>query len=47
METTVLIVEDDPNLQRTLAYNLSREGYRALTAARSRTSSCSTSCSRS
>jgi DNA-binding response OmpR family regulator len=32
METTVLIVEDDPNLQRTLAYNLSREGYRALTA---------------
>jgi len=32
METTVLIVEDDPNLQRTLAYNLSREGYRTLTA---------------
>jgi DNA-binding response OmpR family regulator len=32
METTVLIIEDDPNLQRTLAYNLSREGYRALTA---------------
>ena len=32
METTVLIVEDDPNLQRTLAYNLTREGYRALTA---------------
>jgi len=32
METTVLIIEDDPNLQRTLAYNLSREGYRAVTA---------------
>jgi DNA-binding response OmpR family regulator len=32
METTVLIVEDDPNLQRTLAYNLKRENYRVLTA---------------
>jgi DNA-binding response OmpR family regulator len=32
-EATVLIVEDDPTLLSTLAYNLSREGYRVLTAA--------------
>ena len=30
---TVLIVEDDPVLRSTLAYNLSREGFRVLTAA--------------
>jgi DNA-binding response OmpR family regulator len=30
---TVLIVEDDPVLRGTLAYNLSREGFRVLTAA--------------
>ena len=30
---TVLIVEDDPTLLSTLAYNLSREGYSVLTAA--------------
>ena len=30
---TVLIVEDDPTLLSTLAYNLTREGYRVLTAA--------------
>ncbi len=30
---TVLVVEDDPTLLRTLAYNLGREGYRVLTAA--------------
>ena len=30
---TVLVVEDDPTLLSTLAYNLSREGYRVLTAA--------------
>lgn len=29
---TVLVVEDDPTLLSTLAYNLSREGYRVLTA---------------
>lgn len=30
---TVLIVEDDPVLRSTLAYNLTREGFRVLTAA--------------
>jgi DNA-binding response OmpR family regulator len=30
---TVLVIEDDPTLLSTLAYNLSREGYRVLTAA--------------
>jgi ActR/RegA family two-component response regulator len=30
---TVLLVEDDPVLRSTLAYNLSREGFRVLTAA--------------
>jgi len=30
---TVLVVEDDPTLLSTLAYNLTREGYRTLTAA--------------
>ncbi|CAA9579511.1 MAG: Two-component transcriptional response regulator, LuxR family [uncultured Thermomicrobiales bacterium] len=30
---TVLVVEDDPTLLSTLSYNLSREGYRVLTAA--------------
>ena len=30
---TVLIVEDDPVLRGTLAYNLNREGFRVLTAA--------------
>jgi DNA-binding response OmpR family regulator len=32
-EATVMIVEDDPILRGTLAYNLSREGFRVLTAA--------------
>jgi DNA-binding response OmpR family regulator len=32
-EATVLVVEDDPVLRSTLAYNLSREGFRVLTAA--------------
>jgi DNA-binding response OmpR family regulator len=32
-EATVMIVEDDPVLRGTLAYNLSREGFRVLTAA--------------
>jgi DNA-binding response OmpR family regulator len=32
-EVTVLVVEDDPVLRSTLAYNLSREGFRVLTAA--------------
>ncbi len=31
-EVTVLVVEDDPVLRSTLAYNLSREGFRVLTA---------------
>jgi DNA-binding response OmpR family regulator len=31
-EATVLIVEDDPTLLSTLAYNLRREGYRVLRA---------------
>lgn len=30
---TVLVVEDDPVLRGTLAYNLAREGFRVLTAA--------------
>jgi DNA-binding response OmpR family regulator len=30
---TILVVEDDPTLLSTLAYNLTREGYRVLTAA--------------
>jgi DNA-binding response OmpR family regulator len=30
---TVLVVEDDPTLLSTLAYNLGREGYKVLTAA--------------
>ncbi len=32
-EATVLVVEDDPTLLSTLAYNLRREGYRVLRAA--------------
>jgi DNA-binding response OmpR family regulator len=32
-QATVLVVEDDPTLLTTLAYNLMREGYRVLTAA--------------
>ncbi|MFN8592161.1 MAG: response regulator transcription factor [Thermomicrobiales bacterium] len=31
-QVTVLVVEDDPTLLSTLAYNLKREGYRVLTA---------------
>jgi DNA-binding response OmpR family regulator len=30
---TVLVVEDDPTLLSTLSYNLTREGYRVVTAA--------------
>lgn len=30
---TILVVEDDPTLSSTLAYNLTRDGYRVLTAA--------------
>jgi two-component system, OmpR family, response regulator len=33
MSARVLVVEDDPNLLKTLAYNLRREGYEAVTAA--------------
>src|SRR5215218_3369831 len=32
-QATILVVEDDPTLLTTLAYNLLREGYRVLTAA--------------
>jgi two-component system OmpR family response regulator len=32
MDTKILIVEDDRNLQKTLAYNLEREKYRVFTA---------------
>lgn len=32
-ETIVLLVEDDPTLRSTLTFNLTREGYRVLTAA--------------
>jgi two-component system OmpR family response regulator len=31
-EDTVLVVEDDANLQETLKYNLRKEGYRVITA---------------
>ncbi len=31
-EVTILVVEDDSTLLRTLAWNLNREGYRVLTA---------------
>ena len=33
MSSKVLVVEDDPNLLDTLAYNLRKEGYRVITAA--------------
>jgi two-component system phosphate regulon response regulator PhoB len=36
-EATVLLVEDDPVLRGTLAYNLMREGFRVLTAANGET----------
>lgn len=32
-DATVLVIEDDPTLLSTLTYNLSREGYRVLSAA--------------
>jgi DNA-binding response OmpR family regulator len=32
-QTTILVVEDDPVLLRTLTYNLVRDGYRVLSAA--------------
>jgi DNA-binding response OmpR family regulator len=31
-DASILLVEDDPTLRSTLAFNLSREGYRVLTA---------------
>lgn len=31
-ESTILLVEDDPTLRSTLAFNLTREGYHVLTA---------------
>lgn len=31
-DATILLVEDDPTLRSTLAFNLTREGYRVLTA---------------
>ena len=31
-DATVLVIEDDPTLLSTLSYNLSRDGYRVLTA---------------
>jgi DNA-binding response OmpR family regulator len=33
MSPAILVVEDDPNLLKALAYNLGREGYRVITAA--------------
>jgi two-component system, OmpR family, response regulator len=33
MSARILVVEDDPNLLKTLAYNLGREGYEVATAA--------------
>jgi DNA-binding response OmpR family regulator len=33
MSTSILVVEDDPNLLNALAYNLEREGYSVITAA--------------
>jgi DNA-binding response OmpR family regulator len=32
MSETILIVEDEPTLQETLAYNLTRQGYKVATA---------------
>jgi DNA-binding response OmpR family regulator len=32
MPEQILIVEDDPSLQETLAYNLARKGYQVQTA---------------
>ena len=32
MADKILVVEDEPTLQETLAYNLSREGYSVDTA---------------
>jgi DNA-binding response OmpR family regulator len=30
---TILLVEDEPTLRETLAYNLEQDGYRVITAA--------------
>ena len=33
MSNKILIIEDEPDIRKTIEYNLSREGFKILTAA--------------